>query len=71
MTISLRGVSVLLFIAMAARGPRTAAAAGDPLLQLPDTLSWQVHAMLTAAGQDTGDTDLFLVVPDIVGPSPA
>ena len=27
----------------------------------------QVHAMLTAAGQGTGDTDLFLVVPDIVG----
>jgi len=23
----------------------------------------QVHAMLTAAGQETGDTDLFLVVP--------
>ena len=31
----------------------------------------QVHAMLTAAGQDTGDTDLFLVVPEIVGRSPA
>jgi uncharacterized damage-inducible protein DinB len=27
----------------------------------------QVHAMLTAAGQRTGDTDLFLVVPEIVG----
>ena len=27
----------------------------------------QVHAMLTAAGQETGDTDLFLVVPEIVG----
>ena len=27
----------------------------------------QAHAMLTAAGQDTGDTDLFLVVPEIVG----
>jgi len=27
----------------------------------------QVHAMLTAAGQETGDTDLFLLVPDIVG----
>ena len=26
----------------------------------------QVHAMLTAAGQETGDTDLFLVVPEIV-----
>jgi uncharacterized damage-inducible protein DinB len=26
----------------------------------------QVHAMLTAAGQETGDTDLFLVVPGIV-----
>lgn len=26
----------------------------------------QVHAMLTAAGQQTGDTDLFLLVPDIV-----
>jgi len=25
--------------------------------------------MLTAAGQDTGDTDLFLVIPDIVGPT--
>jgi uncharacterized damage-inducible protein DinB len=24
----------------------------------------QAHAMLTAYGQDTGDTDLFLVVPD-------
>jgi uncharacterized damage-inducible protein DinB len=24
----------------------------------------QVHAMLTAAGQETGDTDLFLVVPE-------
>jgi uncharacterized damage-inducible protein DinB len=24
----------------------------------------QVHAMLTACGQQTGDTDLFLVVPD-------
>jgi uncharacterized damage-inducible protein DinB len=31
----------------------------------------QVHAMLTPAGQDTGDTDLILVIPDIVGPSPA
>ena len=30
----------------------------------------QVHAMLTAAGQETGDTDLFLVVPEIVGRSP-
>jgi uncharacterized damage-inducible protein DinB len=27
----------------------------------------QVHAMLTAAGQKTGDTDLFLLVPEIVG----
>jgi len=27
--------------------------------------------MLTPAGQDTGDTDLILVIPDIVGPSPA
>ena len=27
----------------------------------------QVHAMLTAAGQATGDTDLFLLVPEIVG----
>jgi uncharacterized damage-inducible protein DinB len=27
----------------------------------------QAHAMLTAAGQETGDTDLFLVVPEIVG----
>jgi uncharacterized damage-inducible protein DinB len=26
----------------------------------------QAHAMLTAAGQDTGDTDLFLLVPNIV-----
>jgi uncharacterized damage-inducible protein DinB len=26
----------------------------------------QVHAMLTAAGQETGDTDLFLLVPEIV-----
>jgi uncharacterized damage-inducible protein DinB len=26
----------------------------------------QVHAMLTAAGQETGDTDLFLVTPQIV-----
>jgi uncharacterized damage-inducible protein DinB len=26
----------------------------------------QVHAMLTAAGEKTGDTDLFLVVPGIV-----
>jgi uncharacterized damage-inducible protein DinB len=26
----------------------------------------QVHAMLTAVGQQTGDTDLFLVVPEIV-----
>jgi uncharacterized damage-inducible protein DinB len=26
----------------------------------------QVHAMLTACGQDTGDTDLFLVVPESV-----
>jgi uncharacterized damage-inducible protein DinB len=24
----------------------------------------QVHAMLTAAGQETGDTDLFLLVPE-------
>ena len=31
----------------------------------------QVHAMLTAAGQETGDTDLILVVPEIVGRSPA
>jgi uncharacterized damage-inducible protein DinB len=27
----------------------------------------QAHALLTAAGQETGDTDLFLVVPEIVG----
>jgi uncharacterized damage-inducible protein DinB len=27
----------------------------------------QVHAMLTAAGQETGDTDLFLVVPQMIG----
>ena len=27
----------------------------------------QVHAMLTAAGQETGDTDLFLLVPEIIG----
>jgi uncharacterized damage-inducible protein DinB len=26
----------------------------------------QVHAMLTAAGQQTADTDLFLLVPDIL-----
>jgi uncharacterized damage-inducible protein DinB len=26
----------------------------------------QVHAMLTAAGQETGDTDLFLVIPETV-----
>jgi len=26
----------------------------------------QVHAMLTAAGQQTGDTDLFLVVPEML-----
>ena len=26
----------------------------------------QVHAMLTAAGQETGDTDLFLLIPGIV-----
>ena len=26
----------------------------------------QVHAMLTAAGQATGDTDLFLLVPDML-----
>ncbi len=26
----------------------------------------QAHAMLTAAGQETGDTDLFLLVPEIV-----
>ena len=26
----------------------------------------QVHAMLTAGGQETGDTDLFLLVPEIV-----
>lgn len=25
----------------------------------------QAHALLTAAGQETGDTDLFLVVPDV------
>jgi uncharacterized damage-inducible protein DinB len=24
----------------------------------------QVHAMLTAAGQETGDTDLFLIIPE-------
>ena len=27
----------------------------------------QVHAMLTASGQETGDTDLFLLIPGIVG----
>ena len=27
----------------------------------------QVHAMLTAAGQETGDTDLCLLIPGIVG----
>jgi len=26
----------------------------------------QAHAMLTAAGQETGDTDLFLLIPNIV-----
>ena len=26
----------------------------------------QVHAMLTAAGQETGDTDLFMLVPQIL-----
>jgi uncharacterized damage-inducible protein DinB len=26
----------------------------------------QVHAMLTAAGQETGDTDLFLLIREIV-----
>ena len=26
----------------------------------------QAHAMLTAQGQQTGDTDLFLVIPDTV-----
>jgi hypothetical protein len=26
----------------------------------------QAHALLTAAGEKTGDTDLFLVVPGIV-----
>ncbi len=26
----------------------------------------QAHAMLTAAGQETGDTDLFLLIPDII-----
>ena len=26
----------------------------------------QAHAMLTAAGQETGDTDLFLLIPQIV-----
>jgi hypothetical protein len=26
----------------------------------------QAHALLTAAGQETGDTDLFLVVPQII-----
>jgi uncharacterized damage-inducible protein DinB len=26
----------------------------------------QAHAMLTAAGQETGDTDLFLLIPAIV-----
>jgi uncharacterized damage-inducible protein DinB len=28
----------------------------------------QAHALLTAAGEATGDTDLFLVIPQIVGP---
>src|SRR5579862_3009358 len=27
----------------------------------------QAHAMLTAAGQQTGDTDLFLLIPQIIG----
>ncbi len=27
----------------------------------------QAHALLTAAGQETGDTDLFLLVPAVVG----
>src|SRR5262249_23460808 len=27
----------------------------------------QAHAMLTAAGEETGDTDLFLLIPQIVG----
>ncbi len=26
----------------------------------------QAHAMLTAAGEETGDTDLFLLIPQIV-----
>ncbi len=26
----------------------------------------QAHAMLTAAGQETGDTDLFLLIPQMV-----
>ena len=27
----------------------------------------QAHALLTAAGRETGDTDLFLLIPEIVG----
>jgi uncharacterized damage-inducible protein DinB len=27
----------------------------------------QAHALLTAAGQQTGDTDLFLVIPEMIG----
>jgi uncharacterized damage-inducible protein DinB len=26
----------------------------------------QAHALLTAAGQPTGDTDLFLVIPEMI-----
>ena len=53
------------------RGPRTAAAAVTHFFNHQTHHRGQVHAMLTPAGQDTGDTDLILVSPDIVGPSPA
>ena len=38
--------------------------AGGAFLQPPDHHRGQAHALLTACGQDTGDTDLFLVVPE-------
>ena len=38
----------------------------EPYWSANSAAGGQAHTMLTAAGQETGDTDLFLLVPEIV-----
>jgi hypothetical protein len=45
-----------------ARDPRAEAPPRHPFLQPPEHHRGQAHALITAAGEKTDDTDLFLVV---------